>query len=78
MRLWYACKWCVVNYATVEHAYASKSSNGRSGEQVPFQALQMVGHDVHAVCPKKKAGEKVRTAVHDFEVCPQIACRGES
>jgi protease I len=34
---------------------------------VPFQALQMVGHTVHAVCPGKKATEKVRTAVHDFE-----------
>ena len=34
---------------------------------VPFQALQMVGHTVHAVCPDKKAGEQVRTAVHDFE-----------
>src|SRR6266851_3924603 len=34
---------------------------------VPFQALLMVGHTVHAVCPEKNAGEKVRTAVHDFE-----------
>lgn len=34
---------------------------------VPFQMLTMVGHTVHAVCPDKKAGEKVRTAVHDFE-----------
>ncbi len=34
---------------------------------VPFQALSMVGHTVHAVCPGKKAGETVRTAVHDFE-----------
>jgi protease I len=34
---------------------------------VPFQALQMVGHAVHAVCPGKKAGESVRTAIHDFE-----------
>src|ERR1700674_4348234 len=34
---------------------------------VPFQALQMVGHTVHAVCPNKKAGQAVRTAVHDFE-----------
>lgn len=34
---------------------------------VPFQALQMLGHEVHAVCPGKKAGEKCRTAVHDFE-----------
>ncbi|MFN6518937.1 MAG: DJ-1/PfpI family protein [Nostoc sp. CreGUA01] len=34
---------------------------------VPFQALQMVGHTVHAVCPHKKAGDKVKTAVHDFE-----------
>lgn len=34
---------------------------------VPFQALQMVGHRVDAVCPGKKAGEHVPTAVHDFE-----------
>jgi protease I len=34
---------------------------------VPFQALLAVGHTVHAVCPGKAAGEKVRTAVHDFE-----------
>lgn len=34
---------------------------------VPFQALLMVGHTVHAVCPDKKAGDRVRTAVHDFE-----------
>src|SRR5437588_6253140 len=34
---------------------------------VPFQALQMVGHTVDAVCPGKSAGQKVRTAVHDFE-----------
>ncbi|HEX3315911.1 MAG TPA: DJ-1/PfpI family protein [Gemmataceae bacterium] len=34
---------------------------------VPFQALLMVGHDVRAVCPGKKAGDRIRTAVHDFE-----------
>ena len=34
---------------------------------VPFQALQMVGHTVHAVCPDKEAGATVRTAIHDFE-----------
>lgn len=34
---------------------------------VPFQALLMVGHVVHAACPGKKAGEQVRTAIHDFE-----------
>jgi protease I len=34
---------------------------------VPFQALLMVGHKVHAVCPEKAAGDQVRTAVHDFE-----------
>jgi protease I len=34
---------------------------------VPFQALLMVGHTVHAVCPNKRAGESVRTAIHDFE-----------
>jgi protease I len=34
---------------------------------VPMQALQMVGHVVHAVCPGKKAGDTVRTAIHDFD-----------
>lgn len=34
---------------------------------VPFQALQMVGYTVHAVCPDKTAGQSVRTAIHDFE-----------
>jgi protease I len=34
---------------------------------VPFQTLLTVGHTVHAVCPGKRAGEKVRTAIHDFE-----------
>jgi protease I len=34
---------------------------------VPFQALLMLGHAVHAVCPGKRAGDTVRTAVHDFD-----------
>ena len=34
---------------------------------VPFQALQAVGHTVHAVCPDKLSGQTVRTAVHGFE-----------
>jgi protease I len=34
---------------------------------VPFQALQAVGHTVDAVCPGKRAGQKVKTAIHDFE-----------
>lgn len=34
---------------------------------VPFQALQMAGHQVDAVCPDKDAGHAVRTAIHDFE-----------
>lgn len=34
---------------------------------VPFQMLEMVGHEVHAVCPGKKKGEKIKTAIHDFE-----------
>ena len=33
---------------------------------VPFQILTMVGHTVHTVCPGKKPGETVKTAVHDF------------
>jgi protease I len=34
---------------------------------VPFQALLAMGHKVDAVCPGKKKGEFVRTAIHDFE-----------
>jgi protease I len=34
---------------------------------VPFQALAAVGHQVHAVCPGKKPGDKIATAIHDFE-----------
>ena len=34
---------------------------------VPFQTLLVVGHRVDAVCPGKKAGEFVATAIHDFE-----------
>jgi len=33
---------------------------------VPFQALEMLGHEVHAVCPEKEAGDTIKTAVHDF------------
>jgi protease I len=34
---------------------------------VPFQTLTTVGHVVHAVCPDKKAGQTIKTAIHDFE-----------
>lgn len=33
---------------------------------VPYQALSMLGYQVDAVCPDKKAGDVVRTAIHDF------------
>jgi len=33
---------------------------------VPYQALQMVGHRVDAVCPDKEAGQRIKTAIHDF------------
>ena len=31
------------------------------------QAMEMVGHPVHIVCPDKKAGEIIKTSLHDFE-----------
>ncbi len=34
---------------------------------VPFQALRMIGHEVHAICPGKRSGDTVKTAIHDFE-----------
>jgi protease I len=34
---------------------------------VPFQMLEMVGHEVHTVCPGKRKGQAVKTAIHDFE-----------
>jgi protease I len=33
---------------------------------VPYQALEVVGHEVHAACPEKDEGDVVKTAVHDF------------
>jgi len=34
---------------------------------IPFQALRMVGHQVDTVCPNKRAGEQIKTSIHDFE-----------
>ncbi|MEF8868184.1 MAG: DJ-1/PfpI family protein, partial [Haloarculaceae archaeon] len=34
--------------------------------KVPYQALEMVGHEVHAACPEREAGDVVKTAIHDF------------
>jgi len=34
---------------------------------VPYQMLVMVGYEVHVVCPDKKKGDKIKTAIHDFE-----------
>lgn len=34
---------------------------------VPFQFLTGLGYIVHAVCPEKKAGDHIATAIHDFE-----------
>ena len=37
---------------------------------VPFQSLQMLGYQVDVVCPEKKSGDIIKTAIHDFE-CEQ-------
>ena len=42
-------------------------NNKNNETMVPFQALLAVGHTVHAVCPDKKAGDSIKTAIHDFE-----------
>ncbi|CAG2159262.1 unnamed protein product [Oppiella nova] len=34
---------------------------------VPFQFLTGLGYSVHAVCPDKKTGDTIATAIHDFE-----------
>jgi protease I len=31
------------------------------------QAMEAIGHTVHVVCPDKKAGELIKTSLHDFE-----------
>jgi protease I len=58
----------------VEYRMASKRILMLAGDfvedyeiMVPFQALQVLGYAVDAVCPGKKAGDQVRTAIHDFE-----------
>ena len=33
---------------------------------VPYQMMLMVGHEIHAVCPDKKKGDQIATAIHDF------------
>ena len=65
---------CYASITKEEAAMASKKILMLVGDyvedyevMVPFQSLLMVGHTVHAVCPGKKAGEMVRTAIHDFE-----------
>jgi len=37
------------------------------GSIVPFQTLRALGHTVHAVCPGKRAGEKIATAIREFD-----------
>ena len=37
------------------------------GSMVPFQTLLALGHTVHAVCPGKRAGEKIATAIREFD-----------
>lgn len=34
---------------------------------VPWQALSMLGFRVDVVCPGKRGGEYIKTAIHDFE-----------
>ncbi|MCD6362628.1 MAG: DJ-1/PfpI family protein [Synergistetes bacterium] len=34
---------------------------------VPYQMLLMLGYEVDTVCPDKKPGDRVKTAIHDFE-----------
>ena len=34
---------------------------------VATEALMMVGHTVHTVCPGRKSGEFIPTSIHDFE-----------
>ena len=34
---------------------------------VPFQTLLTLGVQVDAVCPDKKAGDRIRTAIHDLK-----------
>jgi len=66
-------QWPVTQCLKKETAMAKKILMivGDFGEDyeimVPFQALQMIGHTVHAVCPDKESGETIKTAVHDFE-----------
>jgi protease I len=53
---------------TTKHILLLTGDFGEDYEiMVPFQALLAVGHTVHAVCPNKRAGDAVATAIHDFE-----------
>jgi hypothetical protein len=54
-------------YGREKDSHAGRGLRGGLRGDGAFQMLLMVGHEVHAVCPDKKAGQTVRTAVHDFE-----------
>lgn len=46
---------------------------------VPYQALESLGFHVDVVCPDKKAGDKIATAIHDFtEYQTYIELRGHN
>ena len=40
---------------------------------VPFQALLAVGHTVARGLPRQKAGDQIKTAIHDFKAHRPIA-----
>ncbi len=61
-----------MNFEDLVFPFGDSSNRVTRPVQVPFQALQMVGHQVDAVCPGKSAGDKIKTAVHDFEVSVRI------
>ena len=39
---------------------------------VPYQMLLLLEHQVDVVCPNKREGDTVLTAIHDFEVWPNL------
>lgn len=46
---------------------------------VPYQALESIGFQVDVVCPDKKAGDLIATAIHDFtEFQTYIELRGHN
>ncbi|KAK6020876.1 intracellular protease, PfpI family [Ostertagia ostertagi] len=59
--------FCVEKFGPQRMQEITKKDIDARMEEFVELMLQMIGHEVHAVCPDKQKGDKIFTAIHDFE-----------